>query len=43
MSLPPVVSWRYNYRPEAGSAEAELYNYLEPRDWLALDNNTEQD
>lgn len=42
MSLPPIVSWRYNYRPEAGSAEAELYNYLEPRDWLALDNNTEQ-
>jgi len=43
MSLPPIVSWRYNYRPEAGSAEAELYNDPEPRDWLALDNNTEQD
>jgi coproporphyrinogen III oxidase len=35
MSLPPVVSWRYNYQPEAGSAEAELYDYLRPRDWLA--------
>jgi coproporphyrinogen III oxidase len=35
MSLPPVVSWRYNYQPEAGSAEAELYDYLKPRDWLA--------
>jgi coproporphyrinogen III oxidase len=35
MSLPPVVNWRYNYRPEAGSAEAELEDYLEPRDWLA--------
>ena len=35
MSLPPVVNWRYNYRPEAGSAEAELDWYLRPRDWLA--------
>jgi len=34
MSLPPSVSWRYNYRPESGSAEAELYEYLKPRDWL---------
>ncbi len=36
MSLPPVVNWRYNYRPEAGSAEAELTDYyLKARDWLA--------
>jgi len=36
MSLPPVVNWRYNYQPEAGSAEAELTDYyLKPRDWLA--------
>lgn len=35
MSLPPVVNWRYNYQPEAGSAEAELDYYLKPRDWLA--------
>ena len=36
MSLPPVVNWRYNYRPEAGSAEAELTEYyLQARDWLA--------
>jgi coproporphyrinogen III oxidase len=36
MSLPPVVNWRYNYQPAAGSAEAELTNYyLKPRDWLA--------
>jgi len=35
MSLPPLVKWRYNWRPEAGSAEADLYeNYLRPRDWL---------
>jgi len=37
MSLPPVVNWRYNYRPEAGSAEAELDEYLKPRDWLGLE------
>ncbi len=36
MSLPPVVNWRYNYQPEAGSAEAELTErYLVARDWLA--------
>ena len=34
MSLPPAVSWRYNYQPESGSAEAELNQYLKPRDWL---------
>ena len=36
MSLPPLVKWRYNWHPQAGSAEAELYEvYLQPRDWLA--------
>jgi coproporphyrinogen III oxidase len=36
MSLPPAVNWRYNYQPEAGSAEAELTDYyLKTRDWLA--------
>jgi coproporphyrinogen III oxidase len=35
MSLPPLVKWRYNWQPEPGSAEAELYtDYLAPRDWL---------
>jgi len=34
MSLPPLVNWRYNYQPEEGSAEAELNDYLRPRDWL---------
>ena len=35
MSLPPRVRWEYNWRPEAGSPEADLYeNYLKPRDWL---------
>ncbi len=37
MSLPPLVSWRYDYRPQAGSAEATLYDYLKPRDWLGIE------
>jgi coproporphyrinogen III oxidase len=38
MSLPPLVSWRYDWRPEAGSPEAELSaHYLRPQDWLALE------
>lgn len=35
MSMPPLVRWEYNYQPEAGSAEAELYEkFLVVRDWL---------
>ena len=35
MSLPPLVRWEYNWSPEAGSPEAELYQtYLKPRDWI---------
>ncbi len=37
MSLPPLVSWRYNWAPAPGSDEAVLYEFLEPRDWLAED------
>jgi coproporphyrinogen III oxidase len=34
MSLPPHVRWLYDYQPEPGSREAELYDvYLKPRDW----------
>jgi coproporphyrinogen III oxidase len=34
MSLPPVVRWRYDWKPEPGSAEARLYEVLmPPRDW----------
>jgi len=35
MSLPPLVAWRYDWRPEPGSEESRIYDYLEPRDWLA--------
>lgn len=35
MSLPPRVRWEYDWQPQAGSAEAVLYeDYLRPRDWL---------
>ncbi len=35
MSLPPVVKWRYDWKPESGSAEAKLYtNFLISKDWV---------
>ena len=35
MSMPPVATWRYDWKPEPGSAEARLYSdFLRPRDWL---------
>jgi coproporphyrinogen III oxidase len=35
MSLPPVVKWRYDWKPEAGSPEEKLYTeFLKPRDWV---------
>ena len=36
MSMPPVVTWRYDWKPEPGSPEALLTShYLTGRDWLA--------
>ena len=36
MSMPPVVKWRYDWKPEAGTPEARLYtDFLRPRDWLS--------
>lgn len=36
MSMPPIVKWRYDWKPEAGSAEAKLYSdFLIDKDWLA--------
>ena len=36
MSLPPLVSWKYDWQPEPGTEEARLYEvFLTPRDWLA--------
>lgn len=36
MSLPPVVKWRYDWHPEAGSPEARLYSdFLVTKDWVS--------
>lgn len=34
MSLPPLVRWEYDFRPEPGSEEARLSDFLRPRDYL---------
>jgi coproporphyrinogen III oxidase len=35
LSMPPVVTWRYDWTPEPGSPEALLYtDFLPPRDWV---------
>ena len=35
MSLPPRAEWRYDWKPEPGSAEEKLYtDFLKPRDWI---------
>jgi coproporphyrinogen III oxidase len=35
MSLPPLVKWRYDWKPAPGSPEARLYEgFLVPRDWV---------
>lgn len=35
MSMPPVVKWRYDWQPEAGSAEAQLMSeFLVEKDWV---------
>jgi coproporphyrinogen III oxidase len=34
MSLPPLVRWAYDERPEPGSPESHLAAYLRPRDWF---------
>ena len=35
MSLPPIVKWRYDWKPEAGSAEERLYtDFLIGKDWV---------
>ncbi len=35
MSLPPIVKWRYDWKPEVGSTEEKLYtDFLTGKDWL---------
>jgi coproporphyrinogen III oxidase len=35
LSMPPLVKWRYDWHPEAGTPEAALYEkFLQPKDWV---------
>jgi coproporphyrinogen III oxidase len=35
MSLPPIVKWRYDWKPAAGSAEDKLYtDFLIGKAWV---------
>lgn len=33
MSLPPLVRWVYDYKPEPGSREATALEFFQPREW----------
>jgi coproporphyrinogen III oxidase len=33
MSLPPLVRWVYNFKPEPGSREEQAAEFYKPRDW----------
>ena len=34
MSLPPLVRWIYDFRPEPGSVEAKALEFFQPRNWV---------
>ncbi len=35
LSMPPIVKWRYDWKPEMGSPEAKLYtDFLIDKDWV---------
>jgi coproporphyrinogen III oxidase len=37
LSMPPIVKWRYDWKPEAGSAESKLYtDFLIGKNWLGI-------
>ncbi len=37
LSMPPIVKWRYDWKPDAGSAEAKLYtDFLIDKNWLSI-------
>ncbi|ENM5882841.1 oxygen-dependent coproporphyrinogen oxidase [Vibrio metoecus] len=33
MSMPPLARWEYAYQPESGTPEAQLREFLVPREW----------
>lgn len=34
LSMPPCAHWRYDWKPESGTPEAALADFLQPRDWV---------
>ena len=37
LSMPPIVKWRYDWKPEAGSPESKLYtDFLIGKNWLGI-------
>jgi len=37
LSMPPIVKWRYDWKPEAGSPESKLYtDFLINKNWLGI-------
>ena len=37
LSMPPIVKWRYDWKPETNSPEAKLYtDFLVDKNWLAI-------
>jgi len=42
MSMPPRVTWRYDWKPEPGTPEARLYtDFLRPREWASEADDAE--
>jgi coproporphyrinogen III oxidase len=33
MSLPPLVRWGFDSRPEPDTPESDVARFLQPRDW----------
>lgn len=42
MSMPPRARWEYDYQPPTGSPEAELLQFLKPRDWINTTHHATQ-
>jgi coproporphyrinogen III oxidase len=34
LSMPPMAAWRYNWKPQPGTPEARLADFLKPRQWV---------
>ncbi|MFS4432222.1 oxygen-dependent coproporphyrinogen oxidase [Chryseobacterium sp. S90] len=36
ISLPPTAKWKYDFHPVPGSPEAQMEEWLKPRDWIDM-------